>query len=305
MPLLFLPAFFLPSCVNSPEPGTFGEGSLVEIENLRTVIDTVGASRILYCGGNRLLVGGNQTGQVLRTVDLEAANCSRLVFRGRGPIEAIMCWDLFKVSDTEYYLCSGTADSRVLCLSYADGGFEIVDKKQFPPFMRVRSLGDNFLFLPIGRPERFLLTDKSGTEIRSVPFPSVYEEMKNNPLGNLKMQCLLEVSPEKNLIVTAGMSYPYLDIYSSDFELLAHVKGPFEDDARTCFYTLRVGTDGIMAGMTNENGAISALLLYDLEGNPVRRYNLPEPISTFDIDWKGERLFALTKNDSIVCYRMQ
>ena len=61
--------------------------------------------------------------------------------------------------------------------------------------------------------------------------------------------------------------------------------------------TFIVGYVGDMTGRSFSSAGILHLLLFDWEGNLLRQIDLPEEVSSFDIDWQSGKVVAISKDD--------
>lgn len=280
------------------------------VERIEVVIpvpDTVAVRRFLYYGNETLILAGNGPKHILYSLDIKSNEGRGLVNRGKGPGEALSGWSIFKADDGDLFLHSAS-DAKLLQMHSTNGGFELVEERNMETMpLRLRRLNGKTLIMPMNLPGiRFQLLDEEGNEVMSVPFPDSYSTDNNAKANNLAFQSLLEVSPDGNVIVTAGLSSPYLDIYSSTLELVTHFHGPFSDDDKFCFSGLSVGPKGVVAGVADDKGNTGMLLQFDLKGKPLKKYELPKPVSAFDVDWGTGRVFGLSiETGEIICYKIE
>lgn len=168
---------------------------------------------------------------------------------------------------------------------------------------------------------RFEIIDDNGIPQETFgSFPKLKGD--NSLVSNSSAQSRMAVSPDGRYLCSSYLGIDCIEIYSKNFRSLKRLWGPGSitpsvmvkgdgqarmtvlDPARRVFSALSASNDtfivgyvGDMTGRSFSSAGILHLLLFDWEGNLLRQIDLPEEVSSFDIDWESGKVVAISKDD--------
>lgn len=292
-------------------------------------------SQIKYHPDGYILLADHKPEGLVTVIDLQSNMINHYVKKGRGPLEVANVKDLC-IKDGDIWLSSPN-DRKLLRLEnmHAQRSFSIKQegKVEGNVLHAVPYRESNILTMPLGSAtDRFHLLDADRKIIDTLGvMPSV--DMSDLTLNNGIYQSSISLSPDSKNVVAACTMYEVIDIYDESMALRCSLRGPLgvnsaavkEDigygyvitykpywltfsrvvSNNDCFWVGFIGTD-IQKDEDLGQIGISKILSFDWDGKPLKAYNLPEKISTFDIDAKNKKLYCITKDaePQIVIYNL-
>jgi hypothetical protein len=307
--------------LDSFQAGNLVEKSTIECETLG--IMNPAALRLLDSGDLVLL--DRKAPKQLKIIGKDGTLSVELMSRGRGPGEAVTPWDL--ASRGSYVWVSDISARKLLRFSRSDGGFSYADEIRLSDqFMRALPFRDSLVLTVASSSSknRMCLIGPSGAAVDTVGTFPYSESIRNDCLNNSIFQSDIAVSPDCGKVVVTCKSFNVIDVYDADFQGSRRLMGPRNIEVGVESKDLPIGVvfsqnpfmrifEGVSAGdkyfmvgyvgaydadEVNSEKAISALLCFDYKGRPVRLYNLPVQARSFDVDWKNNRVYCLTSQDS-------
>jgi len=276
-------------------------------------------SRLVCLEGDMLGLSEPMKEKQLALLDLRRGTMQELVNQGRGPGEVLMVWDLsYKKGTIQVYDIAG---GKILSLEVpGDHAPSKIEETRLPAdlvnSLRIVQTRSGYAALsPSAKGSRMTMCDKKLTQVREIPFPEEFTHGLFAP-DNDMFQSLIAYSERADRIVTACQTAPYIEIYDSAGALVHHIQGPFvftgtfrdeeqggahvrsQEQTIYTFAGLSVSEERFMLGYDghgyiDENSHIDDLLLFDFEGRPLKRYELPESWSMFDVDWKDQIVYGI------------
>ena len=180
--------------------------------------------------------------------------------------------------------------------------------------------------------ERFFIFDKELNLKKKIYNNNlnIYDKFPDNILGDI-FSSFINVKPDKSKIAIAGRYLDLLEIYDSNGNLLAMTKGPNKDfnfkfdiesslnqgtmiklpetrrgyigikTTNNCIYLLYSGKE---RRNPNHYSFSNTIYTFDWNGNPLNKYELDAQISSFAIDEKENKIYALHHDAYIITYNM-
>jgi len=275
-------------------------------------------SRLICIEGDMLGLSEPMKEKQLTLLDLRRGTMQELVNQGRGPGEALVAWDLSYENGTiqVYDIAGGKVLSCGVPGDYAPSEIEETRlPTELVNSLRIVQTRSGYAALsPPANGSRMILYNKELTQVREIPFPKEFTHGQFAP-DNDMFQSLIAYSERADRIVTACQTAPYIEIYDSDGAMVHHIQGPFlfngtirdNEQTKYTFAGLSVSEEEFMLGYDghgyiDENSHIDDLLLFDFDGRPLKRYELPESWSMFDVDWKDQIVYGIPSEG---CPRIQ
>ena len=275
-------------------------------------------SGLVSCGPDMLVLTEPMKEKQLLLLDLRQGTACESVSQGRGPGEILYAWALSQKNGQVFVYDAPGGKLLFPEIPGRDDGrgveeLRVPDGVMFP---RLAGMREGYAALsPFGSGNRLTLLDEEMRTTSDIPFPDGYACDGFEP-DNDMFQSLLGCSPASDRIVTACRAAPYVDIYTSSGALVRHLQGPnvftasFKEEDRGggrirtqepmyfVYAGLSVSDEAFMlgydgSGYVDEKSRIGMLLLFDLDGKPLKRYDLPEPLSAFDVDWESRIVYGI------------
>lgn len=270
---------------------------------------------------NHVLVVDRRAKAVLTLYDLRTGEKVDSLLRGRGPGECMNAFTV-TVSHGKVYVDDISWGGKVVVTSPKKGRVLALDHevKIDGQYLRmIYSQPRGFIGTPLLE-GRFEIIDDNGIPQETFgSFPKLKGD--NSLVSNSSAQSRMAVSPDGRYLCSSYLGIDCIEIYSKNFRSLKRLWGPGSitpsvmvkgdgqarmtvlDPARRVFSALSASNDtfivgyvGDMTGRSFSSAGILHLLLFDWEGNLLRQIDLPEEVSSFDIDWQSGKIVALSKD---------
>ena len=271
---------------------------------------------------NHVLVVDRRAKAVLTLYDLRTGEKVDSIMRGRGPGECMNAFTV-TVAQGKVYVDDISWGGKVVVTSPKKGRVLALDHevKINGQYLRmIYSQPRGFIGTPLLE-GRFEIIDDNGIPQETFgSFPKLKGD--NSLVSNSNAQSRMAVSPDGRYLCSSYLGIDCIEIYSKNFRSLKRLWGPGSitpsvmvkgdgqarmtvlDPARRVFSALSASNDtfivgyvGDMTGRSFSSAGILHLLLFDWEGNLLRQFDLPEEVSSFDIDWQSGKVVAISKDD--------
>ena len=271
---------------------------------------------------NHVLVVDRRAKAVLTLYDLRTGEKVDSLLRGRGPGECMNAFTV-TVAQGKVYVDDLAWGGKVVVTSPKKGRVLALDHevKIDGQYLRmIYSQPRGFIGTPLLE-GRFEIIDDNGIPQETFgSFPKLKGD--NSLVSNSNAQSRMAVSPDGRYLCSSYLGIDCIEIYSKNFRSLKRLWGPGSitpsvmvkgdgqarmtvlDPARRVFSALSASNDtfivgyvGDMTGRSFSSAGILHLLLFDWEGNLLRQIDLPEEVSSFDIDWQSGKVVAISKDD--------
>ncbi len=278
---------------------------------------------ITYYTDDILLIKDTKLGDLAMVVDLKLNRVSSLVKNGRSKYELLSLRDIV-VLDGDLWLYS-ISDSKMIKMEFdpISRSFEPSELYRFEDSQYFRVLprrdGSFIALSPVGANSRMVLLDKDGKTMQEF---GEYPQLDGlDECDNSIIQSIITLSPDGEKLAIACMSLEHIGVYNSQLEEVASSYGSSCKDVRfelvtrgsmsrisqkppffayeniiSNEYGFWVGYLGIEPTDENfDSAAIRKIIQWNWNGEIERVLELEQPIISFDIDFKSNILYCITK----------
>lgn len=301
-----------------------------------TVIDSLLFPSKLYYNNSLLYLVEDNSPQMIHIFNTETKeNVGKIVSKGRGPEEMINIGSVQFIPGSDNFWVLDSPSKILAEYKYALDEHHLVqqikleDVGAFNPLI-IPSFGilaNSRQTKPMGR---FFLFNNDGTIQKTEgEYPSYGKEIPDMMKADAFL-CISDVKPDFSKVVLAYMMTDLIEIYNNQGHLLKRVHGPDHffpqiktekindgfsfaptSESKDAYVVVKAGSEEIWTlyadgKQPSRDYHHSTLLVFDWEGNPLRKYKLDKPIFYFDIDWENKVLYGLSHSPvpSIIRYKL-
>lgn len=291
------------------------------IPEINKAISLSNPSRITLCKNHSVIIAEKKSPIALRLIDLESGDCCDSVVRGRGPGECLSSWDITIVEDKVFVYDILGQKIVVFSLENDNRLFFENEIEIKEPYLRIiPSPTGGFVALPHFKGRIVYLSDEGIPRDTVGSFPLISGDKR--AVNNSAAQSQIAFSTDGNHFCSSYLLMNYIEIYSGN-EMSIRLWGPKQlnpsvkisevsggtmyllEPTTKVFSGLSGSETGFIVGYVGKSfnnqgdfNNIQELLLFDWEGNPLRRYILPINIIAFDVDWKENKIMTITSDSN-------